>query len=379
MIPILIILGIIILIISLIGGVVYVIVSKSQKISSPDENVNSKVKISEIISNFFNLILLIINIISIIMIIFSVIDVLIKENISNSNYYNYSDLHSSIALISITLPLHLVLSYYIRKEHIKNIKEGNSPVKKFTIGATVIASLIAICGSLFSIIYQYLEGEISSRFIAKVIFSLILSIILFLYYRLIYTKGQLGTIKYQNIFGILSSIFIISACIYSIVLTGSPDLIRKQKLDEIRLNNLSSIQQSVLSYWQNYKLLPNDLVSMTNAMSNTAVPKDPKSNEPYEYEIVTQSKVVNNITSSATFKICAKFETIRDNSKKFEELKTQDYSKYNSIKDNEFNSYYPMDESPFWNHKAERTCFIRTIDPMIFQPKTEVRAQPIIQ
>jgi amino acid transporter len=373
--PILVILGIIVLILALIGGVVYAVINKNQKGETQNDDPTKKIRISEMISNFFNFTLLIINVVSIIMILFTIIDQIFKENIPN----NFSDLHSSIALISISLPLSLALSYYIRKEHIKAFPKGNSPVKKFTISATVIASLIAICGSFFTIIYQYLEGETSSRFIAKIIVSLILSVVLFAYYRLIYVRGQSDSIKHQNAFGIISTVFIISICIYSIILTGSPSQIRKEKFDDIRLNNLSSIQQNILSYWQSHRLLPKDLASMTDAMSHTAIPKDPRNSEPYEYEIKTQSETVNKKTTTAIFKICATFETIKDNSKKFEELKAQDFSRYNSIKTNELNSYYPMDDSPFWDHKAEKTCFTRTIDPMVYQPQTEQSIQPFIK
>jgi hypothetical protein len=334
------------------------------------------------ISNFFNFALLVTNITSLILILFTIIDVITKDSAENNVYYNtynynsYSELHSSIALISITLPLSLLLSYWIRREHIKVTPEGNSPVKKFAIGANVVASLIAICGSLFTIIYQYLEGDISSRFIAKVVSSFILSAVLFAYYRIIYVKGQSKTVQYQNSFGIASVVFVVSLCVYSIVLTGSPTQIRKEKFDDIRLTNLSNIQQIVLSYWQSHRVLPNDLAEMTDAMSHTSIPKDPRSGDSYEYVIMTQSETVNNKTSGATFKICATFETERDNSKKFEEMKTKDIAKYNSIAYKEFSSYYPMDESPFWNHKAERTCFMRSIDPMVYQPQQEQPVQP---
>lgn len=356
---------------ALIGGVVYAVIHKKQQGEIGTEN-TKQIRISEIISNFFSFALLVTNIVSIITILFTVIDVIFKDEISSNrayNYYNsYSELHSAISLLAIVLPASLILSYWIRKEHIKNTPEMNSPVKKFTIGATMIASLVAVCGSLFSIIYQYLEGDLSSRFIAKVISVFILAAILFVYYRILYTKGQANTTLHQNIFAASASIFIIALSIYAITLTGSPSQIRKEKFDDTRLSDLSSIQQNVLSYWQSHRVLPQDLSQMTDAISRVAIPKDPRSSDSYEYEIITQSTTVNDKTTEAVFKLCAKFETERDTSKKFEELKTKSVAQYDSIGRNELGMYYPMDESPFWNHKAERTCFTRTIDPVVYLP-----------
>ncbi len=379
-IPILIFIGVVVLILSLIGGVVYAVIHKNQKNEDGVEIPSKQIHISEMISNFFGFGLLVTNIVSITVILFTVIDEIFKDEISKGapsmyyNYNNYSDLHSSIALVLITLPLSLALSYWIRKEHIKVITEGNSPVKKFTIGATVIASLISICGSLFTIVYQYLEGDISSRFVAKVISVFVLSAILFAYYRLIYVKGQLATIKYQNIFGAASSLFVIGLCIYSIALTGNPAQIRKEKFDDIRLSNLSSIQQNVLSYWQSHLALPVDLPTMSDSLNGTSIPKDPRSGDSYEYKIIKQSVPTDIKIGEPSFEVCATFETKRDTSAKYEELKTKDLSRYNSIVAGEFNSYYPMDEAPFWNHKAERTCFTRTIDPVKYLPQ---QPQPV--
>lgn len=354
------------LFLAIVAGIVYLIIQKKKTQDAPDTN-QKQIHFSDIVSNFFSLSLLITNVVAVITILFAIIDKLIKDVLATNNYYEISSgresLHSAISLLVITVPIAIILSYWMRKQKEKR-NEAENPVTKFTIGATIIATGITVAGSIFSIIYQFLEGDITNRFLVKVASILIIAVVLFIYYRAIY-KESVNTTKYQKFFAISSSIFILALCIYGIAITGTPSQIRKEKFDDRRLSDLSIIQNQVLSYWQNHDRLPEHLLDTTDVLSNIAIPSDPKTGNPYRYEIVTQSENVGASTTAATFRLCSTFETEKVAKGKFENiiaLKTSSQT---------FDSYYAGDNSPFWDHGVGEKCFERNIDPKIYkkQPK----------
>lgn len=351
------------LFLAIVAGVIYLIIQKKR---SQDSEVNQKpIHFSDIIANFFSLALLIINVVSVITIIFSIIDKLIPDELKRNSYYEITSgresLHSAISLLVITIPISIGLSYWMRKQKEKR-NETENAVTKFTTGATIIATGITVAGSIFSIIYQFLEGDITNRFLIKVASILVIAAIIFIYYGALY-KEVPNKKKYQNIFAITSAIFIITICIYGTIITGTPNQIRKEKYDDSRLSDLSMIQNQVLSYWQNHDMLPEHLIDTIDVLSNVAIPSDPKTGSAYRYEIIKQSENVMGSTTAATFKICAVFESEKKASGNFE----QGYENQKDSAPMSLNRYFAGDNSPFWDHGIGEKCFERTIDPKIYK------------
>lgn len=96
-------------------------------------------------------------------------------------------------------------------------------------------------------------------------------------------------------FGLVTVLFV-GAIIYGFVSTGSPWQKRAQKLDQVRMENFTSLTYSIQTYFTTYQRLPNLLSDLSNAENNI---KDPETGEIYEYIIVDN----NN------YKLCTKFGT----------------------------------------------------------------------
>ncbi len=355
------------LFIALIAGVIYLIVQRR----TPEQNGGpvKHIKFSEVASNFFSLALLITNVTSIITITFTCIEEYFKDDLNNS-YYDYnggnSDLHSAISLLVITIPASIVLTRWMRKQ------EAGESVEKFTINTTLIATALTIAGSVFSIIYSYLQGSLDIQFFYKVLSVFVIALSVFSYYKYIYKSEDQN---YKNAALALAVIAAITISIVTLNKTGTPGQIRKEKFDERRLNDLSLIQNNVLNYWQSHRQLPSKLVDISDPMYQTTIPRDPKTSDPYDYEIVEQSEIINNRPTEASFKLCANFETKRKYSDKFE---TNQATKSNSIMMGEFDRYYPGNNSPFWDHEIGEKCFVRKLDPNVHFPQNTIPVPTIM-
>ncbi|MEK7195951.1 MAG: hypothetical protein AAB659_01800 [Patescibacteria group bacterium] len=138
-----------------------------------------------------------------------------------------------------------------------------------------------------------------------------------------------------------------AAVVASFFFIGSPADRRLEKLDEKRINDLSSIQNEIINYWQQKSKLPDKLVELNNDLNYFTVPRDTENNKDYTYEVLGQYQ----------FKLCADFST-----------------------ENVANQAYPTPvtygvESK-WPHSKGNVCFTRTIDPELFKANSTIPAKP---
>lgn len=139
-----------------------------------------------------------------------------------------------------------------------------------------------------------------------------------------------------------------AAVVASFFLIGSPANIRLQKLDEKKVNDLSSIQNEIINYWQQKSKLPADLGELDNDLNYFTVPRDTENNKDYAYEILGQYE----------FKLCADFSTENNTESSYDRPVT-----------------YGMESK--WTHGKGQVCFTRIIDPELFKPNSPVPAKPL--
>ncbi len=139
--------------------------------------------------------------------------------------------------------------------------------------------------------------------------------------------------------------FVVAAAVVaSFFMIGSPADTRLQKLDEKRINDLSSIQNGIVNYWQQKSKLPGSLGELNNDLNYFTVPRDTENNKDYTYEVLGQYQ----------FKLCADFST---------ESNAETPAAVPMI--------YGMESK--WLHSKGNICFTRTIDPELFR----VNSSPI--
>lgn len=366
---------------------------------------------------------LVTSITSLISIIFSAIDKKFVDVLKVNDYYSdtllNNDVRMAVSIILVAFPIYLALAFYKSKNLKENQERAKMPAMRYVNYFIVGVSALFIIGSLISIIYQYLGGELGAAFGYKVLAVTIIAIALFVYnyYTLKRDYAKKSNVPY--IFAALSLIAVIGSVVYSVSILGSPTKIRMIRFDEKRLTDLSNIQQQVLTIWQQNKTLPANTAALSGDGFNYGfvLPKDPRDSSSYEYKIIENSVMekatgqkcatfypnkfssYNNfgpipfpnqnaysgttydvstlkceIPTKAVFELCATFETVRayDENGVDQSITGWDASNelgVKSLSPSMTRYYEPIyfdgyTKNPNWNHDAKYTCFKRTIDPL---------------
>ena len=303
-------------------------------------------------------------------ILFSVIDFKFGDNLNNIYEWYNDGIRFSIASLIVMFPIYFGLSFYTARVLSKDKSRIESWPRKFTIYASIFITSLTLIGSLISVLYKFLGGELTTAFLLKVLVVMVLALTIGGYY-LYNLYRDFSKVNYiSKIFSTVSIILVIVSVTLGICVFGTPSEIRAKKYDSERLSDLSAIQNQVLYYWQQKKVLPESLMQLNDPLQGFAVPLDPKDKTSYKYEIIKQSKTVTEngkqIPTDASFKICANFET---------ERKIEGYDTNNSnvvsvkpvmgsdvgFSQASFNYYYEGSNNPFWNHGVGEHCFERNI------------------
>jgi len=247
---------------------------------------------------------------------------------------DFSSIRWSLAVVMVSFPLFIFLSRILHAELTKHPEKLVSGIRKWLTYLTLFVTACTLIGDVITLFFFLLDGELSTRFILKVLAVFLMSGLPFWYY---FTVVRLEPSKYA--LSQAHKIFFGSMCVivpliflWGIVIVGSPSHGREQRFDEKRLSDLRTIHQEVLN--QMYgdsryiepaapitvlpKPLPENLEAVAaNAVYNKISVHDPQSGVPYEYFV-----------KGTSYSLCAEFGLVRD-----------------------------LSYDIFWNHPAGHHCF----------------------
>lgn len=263
----------------------------------------------------------------------------------------YIDPYSSairwtIASLFIIFPLYILFSWILNRDIEKNPEKRELSVRKWLIFLTLFVASVVIAVDLIVLINTFLGGEITTRFILKVLVVLVVVGTIFGYYLSdIHGKFTEGIARKYFVWG--ASLFVIASIIVGFIVMGSPQTQRLLRLDDQRVQALGSIQWQIVNYWQQKEKLPETLDQLHDPIGGFIVPTDPVSGEAYGYET----------TGKNSFKLCATFGASNQNVEtsntvpRVAPVPTKGY--VNGIDEN-------------WQHSVGKACFDRTIDPELY-------------
>jgi len=259
-----------------------------------------------------------------------------------SNYFSPSSIVWPISILIVLVPTLYIIEWAIARDISRIPEKREVWIRRWRIYLTLFLTGATIAGDLIVLINTFLNGEITSRFIWKVVVVLIVCAVIFAYYLLarIVRTGVRKT--WQKILMWLGVVLVVIGIISGFVIVGSPAKQRASRFDEQRVNDLTNIQYQVTNYWQRTGKLPDTIQSLNDPLSNYSAPVDPESGEPYEY----------SVQSNSSFHICATFAlaALDPNSSSLQPSSPM------------------IERQPNWGHAAGRTCFNRTIDPNLYPP-----------
>src|SRR3989344_3151908 len=299
--------------------------------------------------NLGAIVALYVSVISILNLLFEVINRTFPDPLQTYIDPYSSAIRWTIASLFIIFPLYILFSWLLEREAVKNPEKRELSVRKWLIFLTLFVAGIVIAVDLIVLINTFLGGEITTRFVLKVIAVLAVVGAIFGYY-LSDIYGKFAGKSTRTYFAWGSAIFVIASIVIGFMVMGSPTTQRLMRLDETRVSHLSQIQYQVVTYWQQKKKVPATLDDLKDPLSGFILPTDPVTGSSYEY-------VVKGVR---IFELCATFD--RSN---MEDLNKNGVSK----------PMYPyggyVDEN--WQHEAGKGCFERTIEPEKNRPLTDVK------
>jgi hypothetical protein len=257
-----------------------------------------------------------------------------------SNYFNAGSVVWPISMLIVLAPVLYAIEWLIGRDISKMIEKKDVWIRRWRIYLTLFLTGATIAGDLIALINTYLNGEITSRFIFKVLVVFIVSAVIFAFYLLERATDSPKKMKWKNILAWLGIILVISGIVIGFIIVGSPAKQRALHFDQQRAQDLFVIQSKVIAYWIAYGSLPQSL-DQADAMNpastfGSRIAVDPVTNVPYEY-----SK-----KSDRTYEICAIFSVSSDEIKKSQNMPV--------VPDTNLELS--------WDHGVGRTCFARSVD-----------------
>ena len=261
--------------------------------------------------------------------IFAIINYLAPDQLAG--YFSSHSIAWPISILIILVPILYVLEWMIVKDIRHNPEKKNIWVYRWRIYLTLFLAAATIAVDLVTLINTYLGGEISSRFVWKVIAVIVVSGAVFKYYYFSINnkKHWANMAKKGSVWG--GIILVIAAIVGGFLVVGSPAKQRALRFDSQRVDDLQNIQYQIVNYWQQKGKLPLALSNVTDSLSYTSTPVDPETQKAYEYDV----------KDTTSFDLCADFALPEHDSADIAPNTT-------------------------WTHGAGHVCFTKTIDPEIY-------------
>lgn len=118
--------------------------------------------------------------------VFQYVNVVFPDPVSPDGYYaasgSYRAIRWSIASLVVFFPVYLLTMRHLEKSYQKNPSKRGLRIRKWLIYFTLFAAALIILGDLVTLIYRFLEGELTVRFILKVLAVLFVAGSVFGYY-----------------------------------------------------------------------------------------------------------------------------------------------------------------------------------------------------
>jgi Domain of unknown function (DUF5671) len=325
---------------------------------------------------------LIVSITNVIQILFLAIERRFVDVLSATQYYadsSQSDARFAIASLVVMFPIYIGLSWYTSRNIAKFLYKQDIPVRKILIYCTLFITVLTLIGTLVSVIYTYLGGELSVRFAYKAGTVFLMALSLFAYYYYSLRRDYAKTTRVPGFMALVASLVVALSVVWSISVIGSPATMRAKKIDSVRLSDISRLQQEILNRVNMTEKLPGDLSELNNVFQGYAVPSDPITKVAYGYKVIQQPTLkMNYITSKkelvspAIFELCATFEIVRNVNERGQSVASVPTKiSIDSIDPtySAMNTYYEGDQSSFWNHGVGETCFKRIISSEMYYGK----------
>ena len=123
--------------------------------------------------------------VSFLVLIFQYINLAFPDILEGERYYRsgaYGLIRGSIASLIIVFPVYIWATWYLNKRYFASQELAQSKSRKWLVYFTIFIAALIIIGDLISLVYNLLEGELTARFLLKVLAVFFVAASVFTYY-----------------------------------------------------------------------------------------------------------------------------------------------------------------------------------------------------
>lgn len=239
----------------------------------------------------------------------------------------------STAALLIAFPAFAWLAGQLHREIRQAPIKRLSPVRRWLTYLTLFVSTLTLIGDMTALVYNVLSGEITWRFLLKVLVVAAIAGSVFGYYLLDLRSDEssaASALPLGRRLLLAGGLLAIGAVAGGFVLTGGPGHQRALRMDQRRVSDLQDIVIAAEAYAKAHRRLPSSLAELAAQPGVGLATQDPVSAADYGYTVLGPERV----------RLCAAFAT--DTS--------------------ETRPRRPWMRETQWAHGVGRTCFERDIE-----------------
>lgn len=234
------------------------------------------------------------------MVFFEIINKLVYDAIDGSSFSS-GTLQFAISALIIATPIYYIISNLISKGLRKQELEKDSGIRRWLTYFIILVSSLIILGVLISTITSFLSGELSTRFILKSLVVVVISAATFSFYFYdIKREDLVKKDKIVKIFFFTSLALVLAAFISAWFYVESPSVARARRLDQVVMSNIDSLENTINSYYDKNKSLPDSLDTLKNSADYFV-------NEKALVDPETGKTITYRKKSATEFEFCATF------------------------------------------------------------------------
>jgi hypothetical protein len=182
-------------------------------------------------------------------------------------YFMASPVHYAIAALIVGFPIFFWAEMFWFKRFKNKPEKIESPVSKWFTYIVLLIASGTIIGDLIAVIFNFLQGELSTRFFLKALTILAISGFGFWFYFLERKKIQYKKFVspiYFKIIAALTILAVVTGIVLGFFAAGTPGQARLRKIDDQTANNLSQISQAINYFASSQNKLPNKISDLRN-------------------------------------------------------------------------------------------------------------------
>lgn len=238
-------------------------------------------------------------------IIFQIINKNIPDVLSTySGVYSSGALKFAISALIVSAPIYYIAMWQIGKNLFKGLLDKDSGVRRWLTYFILLVSSVVMIGWLIGIIYNFLDGELTAKFILKALTSIVIAAAVFSYYLIDIKREKTKEAKsmINKIYFFISLLIAVVVLVSSFFFVESPMEARNKRQDNLIMENLYRLDSAVQSYYNYENKMPESLKALTNYEYDKLRAEDildPVSGKQYDYKV----------TGANSYEICADFKT----------------------------------------------------------------------